>query len=67
VDSDNSIIDFQLAIDAAKYYGVTEQDATGIVDSIRENVRNNWRLLAKKYGINRSEIERMNVAFRECE
>lgn len=67
VDSDNSIIDFQLAIDAAKYYGVTEQDATGIVDSIRENVHNNWRLLAKKYGINRSEIERMNVAFRECE
>ncbi len=67
VDSDNSIIDFQLAIDAAKYYGVIEQDATGIVDSIRENVRNNWRLLAKKYGINRSEIERMNAAFRECE
>lgn len=66
VDSDNSIIDFQLAIDAAKYYGVTEQDATGIVDSIRENVHNNWRLLAKKYGINRSEIERMSVAFREC-
>ena len=37
------------------------------IDSIRENVHNNWRLLAKKYGINRSEIERMNVAFRECE
>ena len=66
VDSDNSSIDFNLAIDAAPFYGIEEQ-ATELVVSIKNIVRDNWQLLAAKYGISRGEIDRMRPAFRECE
>lgn len=66
VDSDDSSIDFDLAIDAAPYYGIEEQ-AMELVVSIKNVVRNNWQLLAKKYGISRGEMDRMRPAFRECE
>ncbi|MCH5250396.1 MAG: type II toxin-antitoxin system HipA family toxin [Lachnospiraceae bacterium] len=66
VDSDNSSIDFDLAIDAAPFYGIEEQ-AMELVVSIKNVVRNNWQLLAKKYGISRGEMDRMRPAFRECE
>ena len=66
VDSDHSSIDFDLAVDAAPFYGIEEQ-ATELVVSIKNVVRNNWQLLAKKYGISRGEIDRMRPAFRECE
>lgn len=66
VDSDNSSIDFNLAIDAAPFYGIEEQ-ATELVVSIKKIVRDNWQLLAAKYGISRGEIDRMRPAFRECE
>ena len=66
VDSDNSSIDFDLAIDAAPFYGIEEQ-AMELVVNIKNVVRNNWQLLAKKYGISRGEMDRMRPAFRECE
>lgn len=66
VDSDDSSIDFDLAIDAAPFYGIEEQ-ANELVVGIKNIVRNNWQLLAKKYGISRGEIDRMRPAFRECE
>ena len=37
------------------------------VDKIKNTVRENWKQLAKKYGISRGEIERMSPAFGECE
>ena len=67
VDADDSSIDFNLAIESAVYYGVAEKQAAQIVDDIRRIVRGDWRKLAKKYGISREEIERMEPAFRECE
>lgn len=67
VNADDSRIDFDLAIESALYYGVTEVQATQIVDEIKQVVCNNWRNIAKKYGISRGEIERMEPAFRECE
>ena len=36
-------------------------------DKIKNTVRENWKELAKKYGISRGEIERMSPAFRECD
>lgn len=67
VDADNSSIDFELAIDAALYYGIEEKQAAEEVEKIKIVVRENWQVLAKKYGISRGEIERMSPAFRECE
>lgn len=67
VNYDNSSIDFDLAIEAASYYGLEKKQAVQIVDLIKNIVKNNWKLLAKKYGISRGEIERMKTAFKICE
>jgi len=64
IDSTYSVIDFDLAIAAARYYGITEKLAAQTVQSIRETVKCNWQVLAKKYKISRGEIERMSPAFR---
>lgn len=67
VDSDHSNIDFDLAIDAAPFYGVKKEQATELVAGIKNTVRDNWQLRAKKYGISRAEMDRMRPAFKECE
>ena len=67
VDSDNSSIDFDLAIDVAPFYGIKEKQAVELVNNIKNIVGNNWQKLAKKYGISHGEIDRMRPAFRECE
>lgn len=67
VDSYNANISFDLAIESAKYYGLDKDEAVRLVALIKDIVRNNWQKLAKKYGIGRSEIDRMKAAFRACE
>lgn len=67
VDADDSSIDFELAVKAAQYYEIEEKQALKEISKIATTVRDNWRILAKKYEINHGEIERMSPAFRECE
>ena len=67
VDSDNSNIDFDLAVEAAEYYGVDKKQAVNEVELIKDTVKNNWRKLAKKYAIGKSETDRYASAFRLCE
>ena len=64
VDESQSDLSFDLAFSAAKYYGVNEKKAKETIDEVKRTVSNNWQPLAKKQGINRSEIERMKYAFR---
>ena len=63
VDADHSQIDFDLAVDAAKYYGIKKEQAKEIVNSMKIVIKDNWRQLAKKYKISRAEIERLRVVF----
>ncbi len=63
VDDSDSSIDFDLAVDAAPYYGMEKDVATEIVDNVKGIVMENWQETAKKYGISRGEIERMRPAF----
>ena len=63
VDTDNSKIDLNLAIEASKYYGIMKKEAVILADEIIHTVDDNWRALAGKYGISRSETERMSPAF----
>ena len=63
VDTDNSMIDLNLAIEASKYYGIMKKDAVILADEIIHTVDDNWRALAGRYGISRSETERMSPAF----
>ncbi|MCC8107234.1 MAG: type II toxin-antitoxin system HipA family toxin [Clostridiales bacterium] len=63
VDENNNLIDFELALDVASMFGIAEKQARIYLDEIRSIVENNWRILAKKYGLTRGEIERMAPAF----
>ncbi len=67
VDADDSSIDFELAVQAASYYGIEKKYAVQEVDKIKNVVGDHWKQLAKKYGISRGEIERMSPAFGECD
>ena len=63
VDSDNNLIDFNLALSVAKMYGLTDAQALKELQGIKNVVESNWRRLAGQYGLNRSEIEGMAPAF----
>ena len=63
VDEYNNLIDFELALDVAPIFGITEKQAKIHLDEIKSIVENNWRILAKKYRLTRGEIERMAPAF----
>ena len=63
VDSDNNLIDFNLALSIAKMYGLSEAQALEELKEIKNVVESNWRSLAQKYGLSRSEIEGMAPAF----
>ena len=63
MDSDNNLIDFNLALSVAKMYGLTEKQALEELQGIKDVVERNWRKLAQQYGLSRSEIEGMTPAF----
>ncbi|MBQ9340905.1 MAG: HipA domain-containing protein [Lachnospiraceae bacterium] len=63
VDQDTKFIDFNLALSAAKYYEVTDDEAVDLIESVIETVADKWESLAKKYGISHNEIEYVRPAF----
>lgn len=63
VDANSNLIDFDLALSAARLYEMSEKQAKEEVDEIKYTVEMNWRKLADRYGLSRSEMERMAPAF----
>jgi serine/threonine-protein kinase HipA len=63
IDENDSSIDFDLAVSASSYYGITEEQAKKTAALIRNTVKDNWKHLASKYGISSGEIKRMEPAF----
>ena len=63
VSTDDNTIDFELALETARYYDVGMEDAKNIVADIQKIVFENWQTLAVNYGLSRSEISRMEPAF----
>lgn len=59
----DSTISKELALETAKYYGITEKDAIRYLNEIVEVVNSNWERIARGYGISRSSIETMRPAF----
>ena len=66
VSEDDSAISFDLAIETAQYYGITQTEAEKIVEEISTTVRDNWERLASEYGLSRGSIEKMRPAFSAC-
>lgn len=64
VSEDNNEMDFNLAVDVAKIYGLSKEEAVIEVERIKKTVRENLEKVAKKYGLSDMEIEYMRPAFR---
>jgi serine/threonine-protein kinase HipA len=63
IDLNNNDLDIGLALSTAKYYNLPLAKAEKIANDIVGMVNDKWRQLATKYGLNRSQIERIAPAF----
>lgn len=59
----NGSVDFELAKETAEYYGIKADEAKREIEGIKSIVQRNWKTIAAKYGISRSEMEYMSPAF----
>ena len=60
---EDNTIDFDLAIETSAYYGRQKKQAADTVKEICSLVEKNWRRIAEKHGLQRSEIADMSPAF----
>ena len=58
--------DLSAALSAAEFYGYHKDEAEKIALEMKSIVSANWRVLAEKYNISRSEREYMSSAFSEA-
>lgn len=42
---------------------ITDDKATNYIENVKVTVENNWKIIAKKHGLSRNEIEYMSPAF----
>ena len=64
-DVDNSI-SIELAVSVSLRFGIPHEEAEKLSNKMISIVRDNWEVLAKKYGLTRGQIEYMRPAFAEC-
>ena len=62
VESSN-LIDFDLIRSVASIFGIPDDKATNYIENVKVTVENNWKIIAKKHGLSRNEIEYMSPAF----
>lgn len=68
VSEDDNTLSIHLAIETAKYYGLSNAEANAIAKEILDIVKNNWEKIAEYYGIARTSIVSMRSAFHvSCE
>ncbi len=67
VGENDNRISIDNAIESAKYFELTLEEAKTIAKEILSTVKRNWEKLAEKYKISRNEIEQMRPAFSESE
>lgn len=63
ISQEDNSLDFGLALETAKFYGVAFSEAKQIVQDTKETIEQNWQPLAKRYGLSREAIRRMAPAF----
>ena len=59
----NNKRDLQAAINVSDYFRITKKDAARRAEEIRSVVRDNWKKLAKQYGISANEQKLMQTSF----
>ena len=60
--NDNSQ-DIDLALSVCEYFDLNLKDAQQIINNFKDVIKN-WRIVAKQLGLNKSEIDKMETAFR---
>ncbi|MCD8022602.1 MAG: HipA domain-containing protein [Lachnospiraceae bacterium] len=63
ITREDTTMDFNLALDTAKYYDISKERALSIVKEIKEIVSEKWEMIAKQCGLDRGAIVRMEPAF----
>ncbi len=63
ISENNNELDITLALETAYLYQLKNERAAGILKEMRLQL-SNWRSVAKKFGIGKSEIEQTKRAFR---
>lgn len=64
ITEDDNSQDFDLAIEAAEYFGIKLDAAKEIIRNIRSETKN-WHNIARQLGLKKPEIDKMASAFRE--
>ena len=67
VTSYDNTIDFELALEVAEYFAITQDEAHRLVADICKKVSSNWESISDNYGLSRSAREYMRPAFSLCE
>ncbi len=63
IDMDNNALDFELAKSVGAYFHLGKTQMDSIIAEVRKSVQQ-WRAIARKIGIRKTEQERMSGAFR---
>jgi serine/threonine-protein kinase HipA len=63
ITEEDSTLDMELALEMAEFYQIKPAAAKNIIANTKRVVAENWHILAKKYGLSRTAIERMSSAF----
>lgn len=66
IDENDNRISVELAIRTAPRFGIQENDAHRYAEEIFQKVKENWHLLASRYGLSHGQIEAMRPAFSAC-
>lgn len=63
ISQDDNSADIDVAMSVAEYFGLKSKDTKIIIDEIKNSIQK-WTDVAKSFGISRSEIEEMKIAFK---
>ena len=63
IDEYDNSLDFDIAIDASKYYGLNKDDAAKEAREMKQNI-SIWKVIAERIGISRTQISEMEHCFK---
>lgn len=66
ISQDDNALDLDLAMEVIPYYRINEERANQIIAEVKSAVQN-WKAVARKYGISNSEQELKSRAFQQSE
>ena len=63
ITRDDNLIDTNNLLKTYMYYNLSKEDALKYYNEVVSTVNNNWKNIAKKYGISSNQIEKMKPSF----